>query len=208
MLKRLVIITILWQWMAAAGAATVWTFDGVNDLDFFKSGASAASAVQDRITDDVWLTRDSTTEILTNPAAQGGLFNWVEEMHFQRNLGAPTGTQWAFSGINNPAPGAQFGAAQFANLNFTDFQNAAGGQFQIPFNVLNRPAVVYLENDDIYADIIFTQWNSASPQQQGNSDFAYTRAVAPVNPIPVPAALPLAISGFGLLFAAARRRRT
>ncbi len=121
---------------------------------------------QDRISSSVWLTRDNTR----------GLFNIRQEQEYTNNQ-SPDDTRWAFAGINgNPIDG--FSAKNFQNLNFTNWETALGGRTQLLNNILNRPAVLFLQVENIYVDIEFTSWGA-----NGNGGFTYLRASAPASSV-------------------------
>ena len=117
---------------------------------------------QDRITDDVWLTR-------TNSG--GALINYNQESSYVPGT-SPVGTLWAL------------GSTSDTNLSFDDFQGfdgTSGG----PYSGSNRPptntALVLKitngttsESDDIHIDIMFTYWASSK-----SGGFTYTRSTNP-----------------------------
>lgn len=97
-------------------------------------GDPTQSASQDRITDNVWLTRGD----------EGILFNAVSESAANNNS-SPAGTEWA--------------AGTFADLEmmeFTNFRSACPGDK--PKNVVGIPMVVHLIQDDVYIEITITSW--------------------------------------------------
>jgi hypothetical protein len=162
-----------------ASAATVWTGP---EVEFSKFGSDDESLVenQDRLSDTVWLTRGS----------DAGLFNIAQETEYQR-FGdvSPAGTRWAFQGLNgNPESGVS--AEIFEDLVFSDWTSALGIQ-QVQQNILDRPGVVHLVDDDIYFDILFLEWTSP----RGDTAVRYVRT----SPVPVPAAVWLMLSGLGVL---------
>ena len=114
-------------------ALTLW--EGAN-MTFTKSnGADSTLAEnQDRITENVWLTRGN----------QGVLYNAVNE-GVANNNSSPAGTEWA-----------QGTFADIASLNFTNFLSACPGNK--PPNVVSEPLVLHLIEDDIYIEITITSW--------------------------------------------------
>ena len=114
-------------------ALTLW--EGAN-MTFTKSnGADSTLAEnQDRITENVWLTRGN----------QGVLYNAVNE-GVANNNSSPAGTEWA-----------QGTFADIASLNFTNFLSACPGNK--PPNVVGQPLVLHLIEDDIYIEITITSW--------------------------------------------------
>ncbi len=150
--------------VSASSVGIIWS--GL-DLTFTKQNNAdwTLAQNQDRITDNVWLTRQNAA----------GLFNIAQESAFA--VGSPTDTEWAFSGlVGNPvfAPGE--GAAGHETLVFSRWEGALQSN---PFSlIVDRPAVVHLISDDIYVDIRFTSW-TAGPRGggPGGGGFSYQRAV-------------------------------
>ncbi len=152
-------------------AQEVWTESVIT----FEKGIGFPSlpSNQDRITDNVWITRD----------VERGIFNIAPGFETEyTSRSSPLGTEWAFAGLNgNPA---SISAADFASLNFTDWQTALGSRGNLENNILNRAGVVHLIDDDIYIDITFTLWGA-----RGGGTFRYDRASEPLNvasPEPIP----------------------
>jgi hypothetical protein len=119
---------------------------------------------QDRITPDVWLSRD----------VLAGLFNAESETFWDAT--SPFDTEWA-TDINNP--GDTIAAANWAELTFDPWIDSYGGThtMQLPTLLIGRNAVVHLISDDIYLDLRFTAWTQGS-----GGGFAYVRALAPEAP--------------------------
>ncbi|MFC2086263.1 T9SS type A sorting domain-containing protein, partial [Bacteroidota bacterium] len=90
---------------------------------------------QDRITDNVWITRADTR----------GIFNIAREDEYMITSTIPTNTKWAY--------GTTDGGIE--NLEFDYFLNTV--DFEPP-SMLDLPMVLKLEPDDIYIDIMFTSW--------------------------------------------------
>lgn len=112
---------------------------------------------QDRITNNVWLTR----------ASAQGIFNFAQELAFQRGLlVSPVGTEWAFGSI---VQGIQ-------TLTFDDWETTVGGN---PPGAVNHPMVVHLIADDIYFDLTMTNWGS-----QGAAARLAIHAAAPLSRLP------------------------
>lgn len=105
---------------------------------------------QDRITDNVWLTRGDFM----------GLFNAQSEGRYGWELSpelSPEGTEWATGS-----------ASDWASLSFQTWGNWHGWY---PPGVVGVDAVVHLVKDDIYLDIRFTDWTAG-----GGGGFSYQRA--------------------------------
>ena len=129
-------------------AGLVFSFTKVNDADV------TLAENQDRITPNVWLTRDST----------GGLFNIKLEDFFvprDPSVISPLGTQWATS-INNP--GVTIASDQLESLSFGTWINAFGGSAGVGHTIVGLDAVLRLigdeesDLDDVYMEIRFTDW--------------------------------------------------
>ena len=180
-------VTMLVALATAVDAATVGTGPTV---EFSKADFADQTLAenQDRITPLVWLTR----------GVNQGLFNIAQEDAYQQFQGiSPAGTLWAFEGLNgNTASGEDFNAENFGALIFDEWASALGGGGGLRFNIVNTPGVVHLVDDDIYLDIVFTEW---TPQSGGG--FAYERSSV----IPIPAAAWLMASALGLLGFVKRR---
>ena len=140
----------------------------------------------------------------------GGLFNSETEGSYT-NFVSPAGTSWAASNLNGNGAIAYRDGSLLSGccLVFADWKTAfSGGVFALPANILNRPAVLRLDGagpgrDDIYTDIMFTEWGNPFGPLFFPPHFAGIHST-----IPVPAALPLllsALAGFGFV---ARRKRT
>ena len=183
--------------MAPVAAAEVWTGPTVQ---FTKTAFAdpALEANQDRITDQVWLTRGN----------REGIFNARTEVSHTMEL-SPEDTEWAFAGLEGNPTGAAFGADQFATLNFQPWAPSLGGMSFLQDNIPDRPGVVHLISEDIYVDIIFTAWGGGT----SGGSFSYERSSpqSPEAPLPVP--LPswsmalMALAVLGYVFRTRQRAR-
>lgn len=118
---------------AAEVALTLW--EGANMTFTKPNGADSSLAEnQDRITENVWLTRGN----------QGVLYNAVNEGTANNNS-SPVGTEWAEGSF-----------ADLASLNFTNFRSACPNNK--PKDVVGIPLVLHLIQDDIYIEITITSW--------------------------------------------------
>lgn len=169
---------------STATAQSVWSglilsFSKPNSVD------ESLPEYQDRITDNVWLTRATT----------GGLFNIAQEPGFLFG-DSPADTEWATDLLPANA-GQTIAATNWASLNFDNWIDAYGGvaSGQLPARLIGRDAVVHLISDDIYLDLRFSGW-----AQAGGGGFSYLRAV------PEPAALVLALASFVAMLSVASRR--
>jgi hypothetical protein len=126
---------------------------------------------QDRITADVWITRN----------VNGGIFNINQESQY--TSGSPVGTLWA-TGLMEANEGKTIAATNYADLEFTDWVTAYGGtgSLELPARLLTYNAVVRLTGapgaaDDILFDLQFTDWT-----QGGGGGFMYERATPAIMP--------------------------
>jgi len=146
---------------AGGASATVWTGP---DVTFTKAAFAdpTLAANQDRLTDDVWLTRDFAA----------GLFNAASESGYDRaSFLSPLGTAWA--------PGT---TADLASLTFDTWRNALGGD---PPASVGQDYVVHLIAADVYLDLRFLSW--AGPGEGGS--FSYVRSSPATVPEPATAIL-------------------
>ncbi|MCB0734590.1 MAG: T9SS type A sorting domain-containing protein [Bacteroidetes bacterium] len=157
-------------------AQTVWTG---SKMTFTKSDSAdwTQEANQDRITDNVWITR----------AHNQGIFNIQSETVFTK-FSSPAGTEWAFGKTENKD-----------TMTFSDWQTAVGGN---PASMVGKNVVLHLKTDDIYIDIKFTSYTGSNK----GGGFSYERSTKPnvgigsvtsktVSIVPNPANSALTISG-------------
>jgi hypothetical protein len=163
----------------ATAAPVIWTGPA---LTFSKASSvdPLLPANQDRLTDDVWLTRNEIKGLL-NATLDCDAFGCT----YSDN--SPMGTEWATELQNS---GATIAATNWAALSFVDWEVAYGDQGLLLNNITSFPAVVHLIADDIYLDLKFTQWGAHS-----GGGFTYERST----PVPEPGAALLAIGGSLLL---------
>ncbi|MEO0585310.1 MAG: hypothetical protein AAF135_24060 [Bacteroidota bacterium] len=88
---------------------------------------------QDRLTDNVWITRGNRG---------GQIYNAAEENSANKNT-SPAGTQWA-----------RGTTANLSILRFNDFRATVGQ----PKNIVGQDLVMFLVKDSIYIDIKITDW--------------------------------------------------
>lgn len=174
---------------AAQAVPVIW--DGPR-ITFVKEGDTDPEAWmlpenQDRITDNVWITRGHIR----------GLFNAAVEDFPISNFAStgPAGTEWA---VGTTDQGIE-------TLDFMTWRDAAGGlgSGQIP-EIQGTDFVVHLIEDDIYLDLRFLDepdgWGVGS---FSGGSFGYTRTT----PIPEPASLGLLGAAVTPLALRRRRRR-
>jgi len=138
-------------------APVVWTGPTIAFIDAAGSDPSQAQN-QDRLTDNVWITRASTK----------GIFNIKSEPSFTHTL-SPVGTEWA-SGIT----------ADYATLTYTDWESWTGsidGGSPNPPSTVGQNAVLHLLSGNIYIDIKFISWGGSG------GGFTYLRSTAPLAPL-------------------------
>jgi hypothetical protein len=191
MIARSTVILALLAGFVSTASAEVWTGP---TMTFAKAGSDdpALPENQDQLTPNVAITRQSF----------GGLFNAVTESTFNRDI-SPADTAWAFSELDgNPAGiafNAEICAAAGGTCQFSNWWNAQGPGSQ-GGNLVGRPAVVHLLSDDIYLDLMFTEWANAS----SGGDMAYERSTSNgVPPVPVPSSRSGALVLLALLTALA-----
>jgi hypothetical protein len=178
MIRAAIVLAPAWLSFAAmflvcppASSATVWS--GFT-YSFAKANGADESlpANQDRLTGDVWLTRENT----------GGIYNIYSEGAYGGD--SPAGTRWA-TALNNP--GATIAATNWAALTFNNWITAYGGSggMTLPSRLLSNSAVVHLIASDIYLDLRFTGWTAGA----SGGGFAYDRSV------PEPATVTFLLTG-------------
>jgi hypothetical protein len=146
------------------------------------------SANQDRLTDNVWLTRGATLP----------LFNIAAEPFYVG--GSPSDTEWAF-GPTQPGNPGPISASNHANLVFDFFTPSLDGA--IGRNALAYgPGVLHLISDDIYLDIRFKSWT-----QESGGGFSYVRSTPDQSPVPEPATATLLLVGAATGVAFPRRKQ-
>ena len=103
-------------------------------------------ANQDRLTSNVWITRDNDG---------GQIYNIAKESAANKQT-SPAETEWAIGNIS-----------QLSTLSFNNFRTAVGK----PKDVVGKNLALHLKLEDIYLSIKFTSW---SEKQKGG--FAYERS--------------------------------
>src|SRR5262249_34540331 len=113
-------------------------------------GSGSNPANQDRLTSNVWLTR--------NPFL--GLYNAAQESAYVK-FTSPADTEWSYGTLDI-----------YASLTYTTWAGMSGMN---PPSMVGQPAVVHLISDNIYLSIEFLSWG-----QRGAGGFSYIRSTAPV----------------------------
>lgn len=160
-----------------ASAETIWS--GLSTTFTKADGTSPLlPANQDRITDNVYFTRNSFGQGLLNAKTEctGTGCSYTHEL-------SPQGTEWATDLVaGNSAQ--TIAATNWQDLTFIDWEGAYGDQ--VGLYIVGRDAVVHLIVDDIYLDLRFTAWTPS-----GGGGFSYQRATGPSVPEPAALTLPL-----------------
>ncbi len=149
--RRLFMVVIVAAALAALGAPRPATAQEVwsGRTFFFEKGDFAnpdLEANQDRITDNVWITRDDLR----------GIYNIAQETGYTTNV-SPVDTEWATGD-----------AVDYATLTFQPWQLWHGSN---PPGTVGVDACVHLITDDIYIDIRFESWTTSA----GGGGFSYYR---------------------------------
>ena len=136
-------------WGTCPSKSTIW--NGTT-ITFTKAdGANPEEeANQDRITDNIWITRGNDG---------GQIFNIKTETSYNKT-DSPVGTKWAVGTLD-----------QIETLTFKKFRAAVEKPNS---SLVGKNLVMYLEEDDIYLSVKFTSW---SEQKKGG--FAYERTTKP-----------------------------
>jgi len=144
-----------------ADTTILWTGP---DLTFTKSDSAdwTQEGNQDRITDNVWLTR----------AHNKGLFNIAieEEAEGECNSTTPSNTLWA----NNLTGETSLTTESIANMDFDLFVEYS---FCYPLGRINQPSILMIPEQDIFMNITITQWTSGAK----GGGFSYTRSTPSEN---------------------------
>jgi len=148
MKKIVFLITILLLSINALYSQTIWsgpttTFTKVGGADW------TLEANQDRITDNVWITR----------ASSQGIFNIVTEANYTPP--SPADTEWAFGTT-----------ADIGSLTFDTWVITHGNA---PSSMINENVVLHLITDDIYIDITFLTFTNGG----AGAGFSYERSTPP-----------------------------
>jgi hypothetical protein len=154
-------------------AQTVWS--GLT-LTFTKLDGTSAELEdnQDRITDNVWITRNEFGQGLLNAASECGPSGCGYTHNF-----SPEDTEWATRWVLANSD-EEIAASNWQQLTFTDWEDAYDNRVgQLILNPNYRDAVLHLITDDIYLDLRFTGWTIGF-----GGGFTYQRATALAAPDP------------------------
>ena len=156
MRKSYLILFLLLTVSFSLEAQTIW--DGPV-ITFTKADYADWTQVenQDRINDDVWITRQNNRSI----------FNIVAETESPSGCSstAPSGTQWALGTTS----------AGIENLTFETFYDVHDCN---PESILNSDMVLRLVDTNTYIDIKFLSWTSG--EGAGGGGFSYQRSTPPL----------------------------
>lgn len=158
----LIAVSVLPMWCQLALSATIWTGPAITFIKAMDA-ASEDPENQDRLTDNVWITRGEDS----------GIFNIAQEAAFVGSgysSPSPADTEWAVGTT-----------ADFGSLTFQTWVEAINKN---PPGAVGQDFVVHLVTDDIYLDLRFLAWGV----DDGGS-FSYVRST----PVPEPCTLGLAL---------------
>ena len=143
-----VILSICLLGISTCFGQTIWSGPTIT---FTKSGGAdwTLEENQDRITDNVWLTR----------ANNQGIFNIVTETGYTPP--SPADTEWAFGTT-----------ADIGSLTFDTWVNTHGGMTS---SMINQSMVLHLITDDIYIDLMFLTFTNGA----NGASFSYERSTMP-----------------------------
>lgn len=131
--------------------------DGTIDFEKVPFADPTDPANWDSITPAVAITRANVE----------GIYNPIQESGFSFS-GSPLGTLWYFGGtVQDVIDGA---------LTLDDFNPWYLARPGLTPEIVGMDAVVYLEAEDAYFDLMFTDWGVGP---SGGGAFAYTRAIVP-----------------------------
>jgi PEP-CTERM motif len=119
-----------------AQSSTLWTGPTITFTEP-AGGSGSNPANQDRLTANVWLTRDITK----------GLYNAAQEFAYTKDV-SPVDTAWAYGSLDN-----------YSSLTYQAWELWNSGN---PPSMLNHAAVVHLISDDIYLSVTFTAWGGSA----------------------------------------------
>jgi len=163
--------------LVAQAANAQQVFSGYDVIyDKFQFADWTLEANQDRITDNVWITR----------ANLKGIFNIAQSAAYIGSGitgNSPLDTEWAFGN-----------AVDYGSLTFTTW--AVAGDGAPGANLVGQDMVVHLITDDMYFDIRLTNWGVGGG---GGGRVRYERADIPAPATP-------ALLGLGALICTRRRR--
>jgi hypothetical protein len=166
---------------ACAGSASAQSYFqfGDGEISFTKAAFADPndSANWDIITSTVAITRSNVA----------GIYNPLQEPFYEMGGASPLGTLWYFGASVADVIGGSIGLGDFDT-----WEIAKPGDTP---SMVGMNAVMYLEDDDAYVDLMFTGWGVGF---NGGGSVSYRRAI-----VPAPASLGL----LGLAFAAGVRRR-
>jgi len=131
----------------------IWKGDAVS---FTKTATAdpTKETGQDRITDNVWITR--------NQHIGGEIYNAKQESYATKST-SPKDTEWALGTLD-----------EIGSLTFDTFRNTIR-----PQSVVGEDLVMHLITDDIYLSVSFTSWLSGGGGNTGGGGgFTYERSTA------------------------------
>lgn len=156
------VLTLFLVWLEG-NTQTEWTGPKIT---FTKDNSAdwTLEANQDRITSNVWLTRQNQWSIFN--IAQGDISEKTSCIEID---GQPYDTKWAFGTIADGVGTLTFDS--FLGVNFTNCGPGGTGSGVSPVGI---NAVLHLITDNIYIDIKFLSW--AIGDSGGSGGFSYERS--------------------------------
>lgn len=154
-MKKILLLTpVLFLLLSQMNGQTIWIG---SKMTFTKNNGADVSleASQDRLTDNVWLTRAS--------AGGGGIYNIKLETGFVESS-SPSGAEWAYGKTADGVNTLTFGTMFQANQAISSRGNSPA---------LNRDMVLHLTTSNIYIDIKFLSWTGG---RNGGGGFSYERS--------------------------------
>jgi len=118
---------------------------------------------QDRITDNVWITRSPVGGPIYNAAVED---EPTEEDLADMEPDGPVGTEWAEGSLSS--------ALDLSYGSLKDIGGGGRGAFQ---QLVGKDLVMHLIEDDVYISVSFTSWTAGSSGERGG--FAYERSTEP-----------------------------
>lgn len=141
--------------------STFWT-GPMTEFVYEGGGDAFLEANQDRLTDNVWIARGANRPIF-NAAVESGFI--IPDEGYASSI-SPEGTLWAIGSISDDVNSLSFGT-------FATIVRSGYGHLN---NNGNAPLVVYLVQDNIFIDLVLTDWHRGTGADGGLGGFSYRRS--------------------------------